>query len=55
MIKSLPANAEDKGSIPGLGRPHTPVGHNYRACALEPGTHSYWAQGPQALKPVCRA
>ena len=30
-----------------------PVCHNYWACALEPGSCSYWAHMPQVLKPVC--
>ena len=30
-----------------------PVSHNYRACALGPVSHSYWARVPQLLKPVC--
>ena len=25
LVKSLPANAEDTGSVPGLGRSHTPL------------------------------
>ena len=29
------------------------VGHNYRACALEPGIWSCWAYVPQLLKRVC--
>ena len=29
-----------------------PVCHNYRACALEPVSHNYWARVPQLLKPV---
>ena len=53
-LKNLPANAGDRGSIPGLGRPHIPVGHNYGACALEPRTPSCWARGPHPLQPVCQ-
>ena len=30
-----------------------PVRHNYRACALEPASHNYWAHVPRLLKPVC--
>ena len=30
-----------------------PVCRNYRACALEPRSHNYWAHMPQLLKPVC--
>ena len=29
-----------------------PVHHNYRACALEPASHNYWAGTPQLLKPA---
>ena len=28
----------------------TPMCHNYRACALEPASHNYWAHMPQLLK-----
>ena len=28
-----------------------PVSHNYRACALEPATHNYWARVPRARAP----
>ena len=38
MVKNLPANAGDTGSVPGLGRSHLPRGSS--ACA------------PQLLKPV---
>ena len=30
-----------------------PMCHNYGACALEPGSHNYWAHMLQLLKPVC--
>ena len=30
-----------------------PECHNYRACALEPVSYSYWAHAPQLRKPVC--
>ena len=30
-----------------------PVHRNYWACALEPGSHNYWARVPQLLKPAC--
>ena len=30
-----------------------PMHHNHWACALEPGSRSYWAHMPQLLKPVC--
>ena len=42
VVKNLPANAGDTGSIPGPGKSHMPQGnlslcvcHNYWACALE--------------------
>ena len=49
MVKDLPANAGDGGSIPGLGRsnmprtnsahgPNKPMSHNYGPGALSPGT-----------------
>ena len=28
------------------------LSHNYQACALEPGSHNYWAHVLQLLKPV---
>ena len=43
-------------SIPGPGRSHTLWSnywaHNYRTCAIEPGSHNYWAHIPQLLKPA---
>ena len=56
VVKNPPGNAGDTGSIPDLGRSHKqwttkPRHHNYRACALEPGSHSYWAYVLQVLKP----
>ena len=27
VVKNLPANSEDMGSIPGLGRSHIPLGY----------------------------
>ena len=54
--KSPPANAEDTGLIPGLGRSTCgatkPVHHNYWVCALEPGSCNCWAHGLQLLKPA---
>ena len=42
VVKNLPANAEDTGSIPGPGvRATKPMLHNYWACALEPRSHNY--------------
>ena len=46
VVKNLPANAWDMGSIPGLGRSHMPQG-NY-ACALEPWATTTEAQAPRA-------
>ena len=39
VVGSLPANAGDAGSSPGLGGSHMP--------------RSDWARGPQLLKPMC--
>ena len=44
--KNLLADAGDSGFIPDPGRPHLllstrPERHNYWACVLEPGSHSY--------------
>ena len=36
---------------PTCRRATKPVRHNYRACALEPASHNYWAHVPQLLKP----
>ena len=30
-----------------------PVRHSYRARALQPGSHNYWAHRPQLPKPAC--
>ena len=37
---------------PGCGATK-PVWHSYWVCAVEPGSHNYWARLPQLLKPVC--
>ena len=29
-----------------------PMHHNYQACAIDPGSHNYWAHMPQLLKPA---
>ena len=56
--KNPPVNAGDTGSSPGPGKFHMPstatkpMRHNYRACVLEPVSHSYWARVPQLLKPM---
>ena len=57
VVKNLPANARDTGSIPGPGRSHMPWSNkahapHYWACALEPVSHNYWAHVPQLLKPA---
>ena len=44
VVKNPPANAGSTGSIPDPGRCQgatKAVGHNYCACALEPGSCSY--------------
>ena len=55
VVKSLPANVGDPGSIPGLGRSHMhqrtkPLCRNYWASALEP--RSPRAYSPQQVKSV---
>ena len=58
VVKNLPANAGDTGSIPGLGRSHMPLRN--KACtpqllSLEPRSHNYWAHTPhQQEKPLPR-
>ena len=39
VVKNLPANVADTGSVPGSGRSHMPrsTSHSYKACALSPG------------------
>ena len=39
VVKTLPANVRDMGSISGLGRSHMPQSN--RACALEPWSCTY--------------
>jgi len=48
VVKNLPADAEDMGSIsdPTRWGATKPVRHNYWACALEPGDRNYWAHVP---------
>ena len=58
VVKNLPTNAGDKGSILGPRRSHMPgatkpVCHNFWSCVLEPGSHSYWACMPHLLQPLC--
>ena len=43
VVKNPPANAGDTGSIPDPERSHMPLHYNCWACALDPGSHSYWA------------
>ena len=60
VVKDPPANAEDMGLIPDLGRSRIPdhmvhkatkpVHHNYWTCALEAGYGNYCS--PSALEPV---
>ena len=55
VVKNLPANTKDTGSIPDPRRPPChgatkPVHYNYWACALEPRNHSYWSL--HTLEPV---
>lgn len=54
--------AEDRGSIPGPGRPPrpgaaTPACHSYYARLREPGSHSHWPRdcwSPRSAEPVLR-
>ena len=55
MVKNLPANAGDAASVPGPEDPTgcgsaKPTGHNYWACALEPGAPGSWAEALQPPK-----
>jgi len=48
LVKNLPANAEDTGSVPGLGRSHMPLGIKASApqllsLALESMSVNYWS------------
>ena len=59
VVKNPPANAGDNAGVWALVREDPtccgetkPVCHNYWACALEPGSYSYWAHVPQLLKPT---
>ena len=52
MVKNLPGNVGDTGSIPGLRRSPM-LQTNYRACALEAGSGNYGAHVPQLPKPAC--
>ena len=56
VVKNVAANAGETGSIPGWGRSHmrwntTTQEQQLLECALEPGSHSYWAHVLQLLKP----
>ena len=50
MVENLPANAEDRGSIPGLGRVHVSQGN----AVCEPQLLSPCSRAPElrVLKPV---
>ena len=50
MLKNLPADAGDMGSIPGQERPHLPQS-NY-ANALQLLSLSSWSCEPQLLRPA---
>ena len=55
VVKNLPANAGDTGSVLGVEdstrcAAAKPMRRNYWACALEPGSCSYWTHVPQLLK-----
>ena len=50
VVKNLPANAGDTGSIPGLGRSHVPQSNKARAQLLSLRSR---ACKPQLLKPMC--
>ena len=55
VVKNLPCNAGDTGSIPGQEDSTCcgatkPMLHNYRACALKPESCNYWAHGLQLFK-----
>ena len=56
VVKNLPANAGDTvwslaWDDPTCRGATKPVRHNYRACALEPASHNYWAHAPRARAP----
>ena len=58
VVKNLPCNAWDTGSIPSPGGSHMPratkpVCHHYWAHTLELERHNYWAHALQLLKPKC--
>ena len=50
VVRNLPANAGDSGSIPDLRRSCMLRGS--WICALEPGNRNYWAHMPHLLKPT---
>ena len=51
VVKNLPANPRDTGSIPDPGRSNKTLS-NWAHCAVEPGSRNYWAHISQLLKPV---
>ena len=48
MVKNLPANAGDVGSIPSPGRSHTPRGSRATTCGPEPTSWNYGVRVPGA-------
>ena len=55
MVKNLPANAEDVGLIPGLGRSHMPQSNEAREpqpLSLSSRAHEPLLLSPRALEPV---
>ena len=58
VVKKLPANAGDMGSIPVPGRSHMPWSNKARAPQLlslrsTARKHNYWDRMPQLVKPPC--
>ena len=55
VVKTPPAQCRGHGFEPWSRKiPHSSqqLSHNCWACALEPGSHNYWAHVPQLLKPT---
>ena len=53
VVKNLPADAGDRGSIPGLGRPHVPQSsYSHAPQLLSPCSRAQDLQLPQLLKPM---
>ena len=57
MVKNLPANAGDMGSIPGLGRSHVPWGN--KGCVPQLSLYTtttepvLWSPGAATTEPAC--